>query len=233
MSVSPILSCVSFSGDNRLSDLLFQAGPRRIIQPGFAGLRSESRVAANRAGRDQLRRNPQTCYCPVAREGVVRACTSSGPLPTTRKSIALSLSTFTALRLEANVTLRITRGKPGINPTAFLQRSHPKDPGRGRSRTTAADIVLQSTSRPTAASATTSTSYLPRRKVAAEPSEEHYRSRSLKFAPLEGVGVRTLGGQGCCERRGCHKLSSFSGTSTHCLPSNERTRHHTVWNAEE
>src|ERR1700722_19478174 len=36
--VSPILNCMSFSGNNRISDLLFQAGLRKVLLPGFPGL---------------------------------------------------------------------------------------------------------------------------------------------------------------------------------------------------
>jgi|HubBroStandDraft_6_1064221.scaffolds.fasta_scaffold06378_10 hypothetical protein len=56
--VSPILNCMIFSGANRVSDLFL----RKILQSGSVGLRSESRAAANRNGRDQLRRTPRTRY---------------------------------------------------------------------------------------------------------------------------------------------------------------------------
>jgi hypothetical protein len=38
MCVSPILNCMIFSGANRVSDLLFQAGLRKVLQSGFYGL---------------------------------------------------------------------------------------------------------------------------------------------------------------------------------------------------
>jgi hypothetical protein len=43
---------MSFSGDNRLSDLLFQAGLKKVLQPGSMDLRNESRAAADLAGRN-------------------------------------------------------------------------------------------------------------------------------------------------------------------------------------
>jgi len=59
MCVSPIFNCIIFSGANRVSDLLFQAGLKeKFFGRGSVGLRSESRAASKRTGRDQLRRNP-------------------------------------------------------------------------------------------------------------------------------------------------------------------------------
>ena len=68
---------------------------------------------------------------------------------------------------------RITRGRPGIKFAIFSQRSHPEDPGRGRSRTTAAGVPWRSLSKPQTASGATSTAY---------PSDGNRRRRTFRKA---------------------------------------------------
>jgi hypothetical protein len=76
-------------------------------------LRSEVRIIQSRRGCSPPS-NPRTCCYSVPRGRFVRACASSGPLPSARKSIALPLSTFTTLRFRGQRDFTKRLGASGL-----------------------------------------------------------------------------------------------------------------------